>query len=279
MTKPSLGLFIIADQHLDMRLDAARRFNISTAHLLAPLPQARVADNAKTFLNAFEDAGVDITVVFCQFKGESYADIPAVEQTVGLVPAQTRAERIAEAKSISDFAAEMGVKVTALHLGFIPRDRHHLHYAELVKVTAELCDHCMANDQALHLETGQEDVDTLLRFISDVDRKNLAINFDPANMILYGVAQPIPALQQLGERVKSVHCKDAVWSDAPGEKFGQEVPLGEGDVGMEAFVATLKEMDYHHPFTIEREIVGKKQIEDVGHGVALLDSLLTAYYP
>ena len=121
-------------------------------------------------------------------------------------------------------------------------------------VTREVCDHCQQNGQKLHLETGQETADALLQFISDVHRDNLFINFDPANMILYGSGEPIAALQKVGRYVRSVHCKDAKWAARPGKEWGQEVPLGQGDVGIENFLRTLKEIGYTGPLTIEREI-------------------------
>ena len=82
---------------------------------------------------------------------------------------------------------------------------------------------------------------------------NLFINFDPANMILYGTGEPIAALKKVGRYVKSVHCKDGKWAQNPGKEWGQEVPLGEGDVGMENYLRTLKEIGYDGPLTIERE--------------------------
>jgi len=93
-------------------------------------------------------------------------------------------------------------------------------------------------------------------FLDDVDRDNIFVNFDPANMILYGAGEPIPALEQLGARVHSLHCKDATWSDKPGETWGAEVPLGEGDVDFAAFLNTLNKIGYTGPLTIEREIGG-----------------------
>ncbi|MBD3384003.1 TIM barrel protein [candidate division KSB1 bacterium] len=278
MTKPKLGLFIIADAELDNRLEAAKRLDIATAHLLAPLSRDRQPQNRRMLMQKFNRAGVQISAVFCQFEGESYSSIPVVKQTVGLVPAHLRQDRTKEAKAISDFAAELNVGITALHLGFIPEERETRDYQALVETTASFCDHCAANGQSLHLETGQESAEALLQFITDVGRKNLAINFDPANMILYGVAQPVPALKQLGDRVKSIHCKDAVWSDKPGETFGEQVPLGEGEVNIERFVQTLKSMGYTNPYTIEREIVGEDQLRDVEQGVKLLRKLIDDIY-
>ena len=127
-----------------------------------------------------------MTAVFGGFDGESYADIPTVVRTVGLVPRETRAARTREMMEISDFARQLGCDVIALHIGFVPHDRQDPLYQEVIDVTRRVCDHARANGQTLHLETGQEPADTLLRFIGDVDRDNLFINFDPANMILYG---------------------------------------------------------------------------------------------
>jgi sugar phosphate isomerase/epimerase len=213
--------------------------------------------------------------VFGGFEGESYADIPTVKETVGLVPPATRSARLAEMKEIADFARRLGVDVVGLHIGFVPHEASDPDYREIVAVTQDLCDHAAAQDQAIHLETGQEPADTLLQFLGDVDRKNLFINFDPANMILYGVGEPIEALQKLGPHVRSVHCKDATWSDAPGVNWGAEVPLGEGDVGMEAYLRTLQTIGYTGPLTIEREIPQEpaRQKAEIAGALELLNSL------
>jgi sugar phosphate isomerase/epimerase len=144
-------------------------------------------------------------------------------------------------------------------------------------VTREICDHCRARGQNLHLETGQEPADALLQFIADVNRDNLFINFDPANMIMYGSGDPIEALRKVGRYVRSIHCKDAKWAAAPGREWGAEMPLGEGDVGFEPFLRTLAELGYEGPLTIEREIPQEpvRQKEEIGRGIRLLNELKT----
>jgi sugar phosphate isomerase/epimerase len=125
------------------------------------------------------------------------------------------------------------------------------------------------------LETGQETADDLVVFIQDVGRNNLFINFDPANMILYGTGEPIAALKKVGRYVKSVHCKDGKWAKNPGKEWGQEVALGEGDVGMENYLRTLKEIGYDGPLTIEREIPQEpeRQKAEIGGAIKLLSDL------
>jgi sugar phosphate isomerase/epimerase len=99
------------------------------------------------------------------------------------------------------------------------------------------------------------------------------VNFDPANMILYGTGEPLPALRKIGGYVKSVHCKDANWSDNPGVTWGTEMPLGEGEVDILLFIFTLKEIGYRGPLTIEREVPGEQQKTDIRNAVELLRSL------
>ncbi len=265
-----LGAFIICDDGLDLRLETAQRLGLTTAQILAPPIAERTTAHIERLKQKFTDAGISITVVFCGFPGESYASIPIVEETIGLVPEKWRSERLAEAKSISDFARAMGVDAIGLHIGVIPEEKTD----DVIAVARELCDYAAKNKQRVHLETGQESAKTLLHFFRDVDRDNLAINFDPANMILYGSGQPIPALKLVGEHVKSVHCKDATWAKNPGKEWGAEVPLGKGDVNMKLFLQTLKEIGYDGPLTIEREITGAEQARDIEEGVALLNSLI-----
>jgi sugar phosphate isomerase/epimerase len=127
----------------------------------------------------------------------------------------------------------------------------------------------------LHLETGQETADSLLQFIGDVDRDNLFVNFDPANMILYGSGEPIEALEKIGRFVHSVHCKDGKWAKNPGREWGAETALGDGDVGMERYLRTLDKIGYHGPLTIEREIPQEpeRQKAEIGKALALLREL------
>lgn len=275
MEKWPLGVFASIDAGLGVKLEVARDLGVPTIQLHAPEKQTRTAANADRFLTKLASMNIRITAVFGGFEGESYADIPTVVRTVGLVPKETRAARTQEMKEIADFAKLLGVNVVALHLGFVPHDTADPLYREVLDITRDVCDHCQANGQNLHLETGQEPADTLLKFIGDVKRDNLFINFDPANMILYGAGEPIAALKQVGRYVRSVHCKDGTWAKNPGKEWGAEVPLGEGDVGMENYLRTLDEIGYHGPLTIEREIPQEpeRQKAEIGRALTLLREL------
>jgi sugar phosphate isomerase/epimerase len=270
-----LGVFASIDAGLGVKLEVAHELGVPTIQLHAPQKATRTRRHAERFLNRLEELGIRITVVFGGFAGESYADIPTCVRTVGLVPPETRAERVREMKEIADFARLLGVDAVGLHLGFVPHDPADPLRGEVLTVTREVCDHCQRNGQRFHLETGQESADTLLQFLGDVERDNLLVNFDPANMILYGSGDPIEALRKVGRYVRSVHCKDGKWAAQPGQEWGAEVPLGEGDVGMENFLRTLKEVGYQGPLTIEREIPQdpQRQKEEIGRGIRLLSAL------
>ena len=270
-----IGVFASIDSGLGVRLEVAHELGVSTIHLHTPSPASRTPERASAFLKQLADLGITITCLFGGFEGESYADIPTVKATVGLVPHATRAARTAELKAIADFARELSVDTVGVHLGFVPHDPDDPDYRQVVELTRSVCDHCGRNHQALHLETGQEPADVLVRFLDDVERDNLFVNFDPANMILYGAGEPLAALEQLGSRVRSVHCKDATWSDRPGETWGREVPLGEGDVDFRAFLGLLDRMGYDGPLTIEREIPQEpeRQKAEIGRAIELLERL------
>jgi sugar phosphate isomerase/epimerase len=275
MEKWPIGVFTSVDAGLGVKLEVAHELGVPTIQLHAPAKETRTPEQAQAFLQRLEECGITLTAVFGGFEGESYADIPTVVKTVGLVPPETRAARTREMKEIADFAHLLGCSVVALHLGFIPHDTSDPLYQEVLEVTRDVCDHCRGLGQALHLETGQETGEGLLRFIQDVGRDNLFVNFDPANMILYGTGEPIEALKLVGKYVRSVHCKDGTWAANPGKEWGREVPLGEGDVGMENYLRTLAEIGYTGPLTIEREIPQEpdRQKAEIGHAVRLLTEL------
>jgi sugar phosphate isomerase/epimerase len=277
MSKWPIGVFTSIDAGLGVHLEVVEELQIPTVQIHAPHQNTRTPQAAKEFMAKCKAAGVTVTCVFGGFEGESYADIPTTARTVGLVPIETRAARLAEMKEISDFAKVLGCDCVGLHVGFVPEDRAGAAYKSLIEAMRDLLDHVANNGQRLHLETGQETADHLLEFIHDVDRQNLAINFDPANMILYGTGNPIEALMKVGEFVKSVHCKDARWAaeGSRGKGWGSEVALGDGDVNFELYLRVLKSFGYEGPLTIEREIANDRarQKADIGQAVELLTRL------
>ena len=253
-------------------LQTVRDAEIFTVHLQYPA-QFDNAEGIEQIRDAVRQTGVAITTVFCGFEGESYADIPTVINTVGLVPEEPREARVQKIEQISQFARELGVDRVGAHIGFIPHDQADPRFAALVQTVRGICDSLAKREQNFALETGQETSEALKIFIQEVARPNLKVNFDPANMVLYGTEAPIPATKLLMPWIDGVHCKDGTW---PLEKdqLGHETPFGQGDVAAVEWLQTLIEAGYRGPLTIEREISGPQQMQDVIAAKTLIESVV-----
>ena len=253
-------------------LQKVRDAGIFTVHLQYSA-QFDNAPGIEAIRGAALQSGVAITTVFCGFEGESYADIPTVINTVGLVPEATREARVEKIEQISRFARELAVDRVGAHIGFIPHDTDDPRYDAVVSTVRGLCESLAAREQTFALETGQETAAALKQFIHDVERPNLKVNFDPANMILYGTEPPIPATELLMPWIDGVHCKDGHWPTEEGQ-LGEEAPFGQGAVDVRAWLGKLLELGYNGPLTIEREISGAQQMRDVVAARELIESIV-----
>jgi L-ribulose-5-phosphate 3-epimerase len=219
-------------------------------------------------LNEFE---VSISSAVCSYMGEDYSNLETVHKTVGFTTEALRAERIERTKTVSKFAHALGISALSCHIGFIPSDPREALYRDLCDLTRLLCDSCGNHDQDFVLETGQESAEVLHSFIHKVDRQNLKVNFDPANMILYRAGDPLAALKLLSPHVLSVHCKDGHSPVAYTGLLGSECALGDGEVDFPAFLRQLKEMKYQGLLCIEREELNlEKRVEDIQTGISRL---------
>jgi L-ribulose-5-phosphate 3-epimerase len=193
--------------------------------------------------------------------------------TIGLVPRATRAARIDALKQVSDFAKLLGVGQVQTHCGFIPEDPADPLYAEAVVAIREVARHCEGNGQDFLMETGQETPTTMSRTLRDVAQPNLGVGLDTANLILYGKANPVDAVDILGQHVKSIHAKDGRWPTDP-SNLGEEVLIGKGLVDFHQVFAKLHRLGYTGVVTIERETSGPQQIEDVRQEKLYLEKIL-----
>jgi len=193
--------------------------------------------------------------------------------TIGLVPPRTRAARIDALKQVSDFAKLLGVSQVQTHCGFIPENPTDVLYSGSVEAIRTVARHCQGNGQYFLMETGQETPTTMSRVIRDVNMSNLGVGLDTANLILYGKANPVDAVDILGPHVRSVHAKDGKWPTDP-SKLGEEVLIGQGLVDFKKVFTKLHEFGYTGPITIERETSGQQQIEDVKNEKLYLQQIL-----
>jgi L-ribulose-5-phosphate 3-epimerase len=194
--------------------------------------------------------------------------------TIGVVPPKTRAARIDALKQVSDFAKQLGIPQVQTHCGFIPEDPGDPLYPQTVAAIRAVAEHCHGNGQYFLMETGQETPTTMSRVIHDANLPNLCVGLDTANLILYGKANPVDAVDILGKHVRSVHAKDGKWPTDP-NKLGEEVLIGKGLVDFKTVFAKLHKLGYAGAITIERETSGPQQVEDVKNEKMYLEQVLS----
>ena len=249
-------------------VDQVQRLGLE--HMQLSLLELVQADEAKraSELAILKDSGIKLTAGMMHFADEDYTTIAIIRNTGGFLPHETWPARKELMLAAGRLAAELGITSLTAHAGFIPPSNHET-YAVLVGRMRELAAAYAALGIGLTLETGQESADELLRFLIDLGVKNVFVNFDPANMILYASGDPIDAVQMLGRHIRHVHVKDAVLSTQPGMKWGDEVPFGVGQVGPWQFLQALAAVGYTGPLCIERE-AGNDRFGDVQYAILSL---------
>ena len=226
---------------------------------------------------AIEKFGIRVTAFWCGWEGRRVWDFYEGQLTLGLVPTDYRVERMKMILEGSDFAKKIHVTDLATHVGFMPENPYDPKYEEVLVACKTIVAKCKENGQNFLFETGQETPVTLKRAIQDIEKAlgkgNVGINLDPANLLMYGKANPVDALEVFGEYVMGIHGKDGKYP-TDGHHLGDEVPLGQGKVNYPAFIAKLKEVGYEGDITIEREIDGDEQKKDIRMAKDLLDKLI-----
>jgi len=228
---------------------------------------------AAALRKALDQYRVEATSAVGGGPGPEIYDFYRGPQTIGLVPRETRAARIAQYKKVSDFAKRAGIPAVQGHCGFLPEDPNDPLFAESEAAIRTVAEYCKANGQNFRCETGQETPVALVRIIREVGLDNVGVNFDAANLILYGKANPVDAVDILGPYIQGVHAKDGLYPTDT-RKLGQEVPIGEGKVNFPVLIEKLKKIGYRNPLTIEREIRGEKQTADILASKAYLEKLI-----
>lgn len=235
---------------------------------LALTPAVSDRDRWGDVLEVLSDAGVSVTSGMMAPVGEDYSTLEAIARTGGIRPSTTWAANEAMARAMAVVAGRAQIGLVTLHAGFLPHDREDPERGLMVKRLQELAKIFADQGVAIAFETGQESADTLLEVLGDIDRDTVGVNFDPANMILYAMGDPVESIQKLASHVMQVHIKDALPSDTPGQ-WGSEVPVGEGAVDWSGFFAAAESIPRDLDAVIERE-AGSSRIEDVLAAIELV---------
>ncbi len=218
-------------------------------------------------------AGFTMTGAMLGFPGEDYTSPATIKDSGGFGNPATRAERLDRLAWGLKRTRALGLADLTLHAGFLPEpgDPSRKAFLDTLRTAGK-----MAADAGVTLafETGQETATLLAQTLADLDAANLTVNFDPANMLLYDMGDPIEAVKTLGARIRSVHLKDAFRPTVPGQ-WGSEVPLGEGEVNFPQFLGALDQIGFQGPFAVEREVGDQPgRIRDIAAGLAFAQRLL-----
>jgi L-ribulose-5-phosphate 3-epimerase len=265
-----LGLIIGIGKDPDAALARVHDLGLPTSQIFVEEFESDLAIRLRESLQKYQ---IEPTSVVVGGPGKEVWDFYQGPLTIGLAPKATRAARIAHIKKASDFAKQCAIPAVQTHCGFIPENPNDPVYKELVVAMREVVSYCKRNGQNFRYETGQETPITLMRAIGDVGMDNQGVNFDLANLILYGKANPVDAIEILGPYVQGIHAKDGMWPTNP-KQLGEEVPIGKGKVDFPRLIQRLKQLNYRGAVTIEREISGPQQLEDVRAEKTYLEKLI-----
>ena len=229
-------------------------------------------EDDSTFIKSCSRASFTISAAMLGFPGEDYASPEAIKRTGGFGDPATRDVRL----QILDWGLKktraLGLEVLSAHAGFIPEPEDPGRGPFLDTLRRAL-DAAEREGITLAFETGQETAALLRLTLDELGHPRARVNFDPANMLLYDKGDPIEAVRILGKDIVHVHAKDARRPTVPGN-WGEEVPLGEGQVGMAAFLDALEAVGYRGTIAVEREVGDQEgRVRDIATGVALLKKL------
>jgi L-ribulose-5-phosphate 3-epimerase len=265
-----LGLIIGVEKDPGNTMRRLKDLGFATAQLYVEELDLKSAPELRKSLDQY---GIEATSLVVGGPGKEVWDFYGGPETIGLVPRETRAARIAQMKKASDYAKAAKIPAVQSHCGFIPENPNDPLYKEVVAAIREVAVYCEKNGQNLRYETGQETPITLIRAMEDVGTNNQGINFDLANLIMYGKANPVDAIELLGPYVQGIHAKDGLWPANPRE-LGKEVPIGKGKVDFPRIISRLKQLNYGGAVTIEREVSGPEQMRDVKEAKEYLEKLI-----
>ena len=226
-----------------------------------------VTDRARwaTAIPRLIEEGITILSGMLQPVGEDYSTIDRIRETGGIRPDDTWPANESMSRDMAVLAENAGIGIVTMHAGFLPEEQADPERAVMINRLQMLTDVFAKHGIRLALETGQESAHTLLEAMREIDRPALGVNFDPANMLLYGAGDPIEAMELLSVHIVALHLKDAIPSHTTGE-WGQEKPLGEGDVDWDAFFTIASSLPQEVDAVIERE-GGDRRIEEIRSAV------------
>jgi L-ribulose-5-phosphate 3-epimerase len=249
------------------------RLGVDVVQIACGDPHHAAWDEGDAMPAAAKAAGFRMTGAMLGFPGEDYTTPQHIQRTGGFGPKELRTERLDRFRWALERVKQLGLADLMLHAGFLPHEGDP-DRKPLLDTLARVGDLAKTAGVTVAFETGQETADLLRKTLDDLKSPNLKVNFDPANMLLYDMGDPIRAVEILGPDIRSVHVKDANRPTVKGQ-WGEEVPLGQGQAKIKEFVRTLKKVGYQGPLCIEREVGNQEQrFADIAQGIKYLRECL-----
>ncbi|MDF1513154.1 MAG: sugar phosphate isomerase/epimerase [Anaerolineae bacterium] len=268
-----LGVMAPLEHGPEKELNLVRDFGLPTCQSVCWSPDLFTPEMANRLLRAAKNNSIEITTLWVGTPGPHIWDFIKGPVSIGLVPREYRKMRVEVLKKGAEFASWVNLPSITTHVGFIPENMTNPLYGEVIDALREVVEFCGELGLQFWFETGQETPVVLLRVIEELGYSNLGINLDPANLLMYGKANPVDALDVFGNYVTGVHAKDGEYP-TNGTHLGVEKPLGEGRVNFPVIIQKLKSLNYTGALTIEREISGPQQMADIRHAIQLLAALI-----
>lgn len=274
-----IGVFVGFDslETLEQKFSTLRENGFDNCQLSCWTMEVINEENAVKVKALAENYGITISAVWAGWTGKMVWDFYEGPKTLGIVPEDMRELRIPQLKNASDFAKVLGVDDVITHMGFIPENPNDPIFPGFCDAVRDVALHCKANGQNLLFETGQETPVAMLRCFETVGTGNLYVNLDTANLILYGKANPVDALDVFGKYVRNLHAKDGFYP-TNGHELGEECRLGDGKVDFKGVLTKLHELGFDRYITIEREISGEQQAKDIEYAKNYLQNILDEIY-
>ena len=264
-------------EEIPAKLAVLKENGFDSCQLISWTPSVWTPENAEFLKKCLKQYGITVSAFWCGWNGPVIWNFYDGQLTLGLVPPEYRQMRIQNLCDGADFAHSLGISDVVTHMGFIPENPYDPNFHSFCVAVRTVAQHLKKNGQYLLFETGQETPVTLLRCFETVGMDNLGINLDTANLILYGKANPVDALDVFGKYVRNLHAKDGCYP-TNGHDLGIETRLGEGKVDFRALFSRLKELGYDSHVTIEREISGPQQLADILDARNYLQTIIDEIY-
>ncbi|MBR4222659.1 MAG: sugar phosphate isomerase/epimerase [Victivallales bacterium] len=223
-------------------------------------PKALDAAKRQAFKKLVQDNGLQISALCGDLGGHGF-QIPAENE-----------DKIARSEAIVDLAVDLGTKVVTTHIGVVPADASSPVYQNQKLVCQTIGEYAAKRGVTFAIETGPETAERLAAFLKDVNSKGIGVNLDPANLIMVQNDDPVKAVYALKDFIVHTHAKDGVQykpcdpvkvynafaeGGVEGLNIGElfnELPLGEGKVDWDRYLAALSEVGYRGYLTVEREV-------------------------